>query len=120
MAKNYTPLLPDGGEPDANDYDGHGTGTAMVAAGGPAISPYGAIIGVAPKAYIGSYKVLDSNGATSDVIAKAIDDAVADGMDVINISLGSFVASYSDIDPGAIELDISIGGVTQSVFIPVY
>jgi len=54
-------------------------------------SPYGAITGVAPKAYLGSYKVLDANGGTSDVIAKAVDDAVADGMDVLNISLGSYV-----------------------------
>jgi subtilisin family serine protease len=104
VAKNYTPLLPDGGDPDANDRDGHGTGTAMAAAGGTATSPYGPIIGVAPKAYLGSYKVLDANGATSDVIAKAVDDAVADGMDVLNISLGSWVASYSDIDPNAIDL----------------
>jgi minor extracellular serine protease Vpr len=34
VAKNYTPLLPDGGDPDANDRDGHGTGTSMAAAGG--------------------------------------------------------------------------------------
>ncbi|MGA2269670.1 MAG: S8 family serine peptidase [Bryobacteraceae bacterium] len=104
VAKNYTHLLPDGGDPDANDRDGHGTGTAMAAAGGTTTSPYGVITGVAPKAYLGSYKVLDANGATSDVIAKAIDDAVADGMDVLNISLGSWVASYSDIDPNNIDL----------------
>src|ERR1019366_6073735 len=97
VAKNYTPLLPDGGDPDADDRDGHGTGTSVVAAGGAASTPYGPLTGVAPKAYIGSYKVLDANGGTSDVIAKAIDDAVADGMDVLNISLGSFVTSYSDI-----------------------
>jgi subtilisin family serine protease len=99
VAKNYTTLLPDGGDPDANDRDGHGTGTALAAAGGTASTPYGPITGVAPKAYIGSYKVLDANGGTSDVIAKAIDDAVADGMDVINLSLGSYVTSYSDIAP---------------------
>ena len=97
VAKNYTKLLPDGGEPDANDRDGHGTGTSVVAAGGAASTPYGPITGVAPKAYIGNYKVLDANGGTSDVVAKAIDDAVADGMDVLNISLGSYVTSYSDI-----------------------
>jgi minor extracellular serine protease Vpr len=97
VAKNYTPLLPDGGEPDADDRDGHGTGTSLAAAGGPASTPYGPLSGVAPQAYIGNYKVLDSNGGTSDVIAKAIDDAVADGMDVLNISLGSYVTSYSDI-----------------------
>ena len=97
VAKNYTKLLPDGGDPDANDRDGHGTGTSVVAAGGAASTPYGPITGVAPKAYIGNYKVLDANGGTSDVVAKAIDDAVADGMDVLNISLGSYVTSYSDI-----------------------
>jgi minor extracellular serine protease Vpr len=99
VARNYTPLLPDGGDPDANDRDGHGTGTALAAAGGTASTPFGTITGVAPKAYIGSYKALDANGGTSDVIAKAIDDAVADGMDVINLSLGAYVTSYSDIAP---------------------
>ena len=97
VAKNYTTLLPDGGDPDANDRDGHGTGTSLAAAGGAASTPYGPVTGVAPKAYIGSYKVLDANGGTTDVIAKAIDDAVADGMDVLNLSLGSYVTSYSDI-----------------------
>jgi subtilisin family serine protease len=104
VAKNYTPLLPDGGDPSADDIDGHGTGTALAAAGGMASTPYGPVTGVAPKAYIGSYKVIDSNGGTSDVIAKAIDDAVADGMDVINISLGSYVTSYSDIDIGEVGI----------------
>lgn len=99
VAKNYTPLLPDGGDPDADDYDGHGTGTATAAAGGLAKSVYGPLSGVAPKAYLGNYKVLGANGGTSDVIAKAIDEAVADGMDVLNISLGSFVVSSSDIAP---------------------
>jgi subtilisin family serine protease len=98
VAKNYTTLLPDGGEPDANDRVGHGTGTAMAAAGGPAVSPFGPIVGVAPKAYLGSYKVSDAAGATVDVIVKAVDDAVADGMDVLNLSLGGYVASYSDAD----------------------
>jgi len=113
VAKNYTPLLPDGGDPDANDRVGHGTGTSMAAAGGTATSPYGPIIGVAPKAYLGSYKALDANGGTSDVIAKAVDDAVADGMDVLNISLGSYVASYSDIEPNAIDT-AAIEGATQA------
>ncbi len=64
----------------------HGTPTA--AGGGSPIS------GVAPKAYLGNYKALtvptgdyglDGN---SPEIAKAIDQAVADGMNVINLSIG--------------------------------
>src|SRR5260370_31762747 len=105
VAKNYTPLLPDGGDPDADDHDGHGSGTAMAAAGGTAKSHFGAITGVAPKAYLGAYKVIDANGATSDVIAKAIDDAVADGMDVLNISLGlPWVANFAEVDPGSLDI----------------
>ena len=104
VAKNYTYLLPDGGDPDANDYMGHGTGTATAAAGGPAVTPYGPITGVAPQAYIGNYKVADGNGSTSDVIAKAVDDAVADGMDVLNISLGAYVTSYSDVSTSELAI----------------
>src|SRR5260370_1003808 len=105
VAKNYTPLLPDGGDPDADDHDGHGSGTAMAAAGGTAKSHFGAITGVAPKAYLGAYKVIDANGATSDVIAKAIDDAVADGMDVLNISLGlPWVANFAEVDLTSLDL----------------
>jgi subtilisin family serine protease len=111
VAKNYTLLLPDGGDPDANDRDGHGTGTSLAAAGGAASTPYGPVTGVAPKAYLGNYKVLDANGATSDVIAKAIDDAVADGMDVLNLSLGSYVTSYSDISTA----EVSIAAITRAI-----
>ena len=39
VAKNYTTLLPDGGEPDADDCDGHGTGTSVAAAGGRPAPP---------------------------------------------------------------------------------
>src|ERR1035441_2217159 len=79
VAKNYTTLLPDGGEPDADDRDGHGTGTSLAAAGGAASTPYGPLSGVAPQAYIGNYKVLDSNGGTSDVIAKNSTTLLPDG-----------------------------------------
>jgi minor extracellular serine protease Vpr len=74
----------------AQDLDGHGTATASVAAGVP-VSSQG-ISGVAPHAYLGNYKVFGSpevnNSATDAGIIQALDDAVTDGMDVVNLSLG--------------------------------
>jgi hypothetical protein len=76
----------------------HATHVAGIAAGDhdTPTDPFGgsAISGVAPKAYLGNYKALtvptgdfglDGN---SPEIAKAIDQAVADGMNVINLSIG--------------------------------
>ncbi len=60
----------------------------MAAAGVSNTGPLALITGVAPKAYLGSYKVFGSpgvnDGATDAAILKAVDDAVADGMDVIS------------------------------------
>ena len=48
---------------------------------------------MAPKAYIGSYKVFGSEGVNdhpSDAaIMSALEDAFYDGMDIVNLSLGS-------------------------------
>ena len=81
------------------DGDGHGSHTASTAAGNPVEdvvvdgTEFGAVSGMAPAAQIAAYKVCwtgkSSTGcASSDSIA-AIDDAVADGVDVINYSIGS-------------------------------
>ena len=121
VAKNYTRLYGPGGgsDPDADDHDGHGTGTAVAAGGGRAASPYGLLSGVAPRAYIGNYKVLGPMGGSSDVIAKAIDDAVADGMDVINLSLGAYVTSYSDIDTSEVGMAAIAGAAKAGVLVAV-
>ncbi len=84
----------------------------MSAAGLTNTGPFGTITGVAPKAYLGSYKVFpDSKGAPTDLIIKAIDDAVADGMDVLNLSLGSALASRPQDDPlvSAVEAAVAAG-----------
>src|SRR6266851_7017711 len=54
--------------------------------------------GVAPKAFLGNYNVFpgDITNATSHDIAQAIDDAVKDGMDVINMSLGGGINGFKD------------------------
>jgi subtilisin family serine protease len=103
VARSYVNLLTRR-DPDvsARDHVGHGTALAMIAAGIRTTGPLATIQGAAPKAYIGSYKVFGSPGvnesATNAAILKAIDDAVADGMDIINLSLGNDVPSRLEDD----------------------
>jgi subtilisin family serine protease len=76
----------------------HATHVAGIAAGDhdTPTAPGGGspISGVAPQAYLGNYKALTVPTANfgldgnSPEIAKAIDQAVADGMNVINLSIG--------------------------------
>lgn len=75
------------------DRSGHGTAAAMIAAGVRVNAPGGTISGIAPKAYLGNYKVFGSPGvndiAFGDVVLSALNDAFADGMDVASLSVGS-------------------------------
>ncbi len=84
----------------ADDRKGHGTGVAMIAAGLTNDGPLATITGVAPGAYLGNYKVFPDSqtGAPTSAILKALDDAVSDGMDVINMSLGSVPAERPAVD----------------------
>jgi subtilisin family serine protease len=87
----------------------------MIAAGVTNAGPLGTITGIAPKAYLGNYKVFpdSTDGAPTDEILKALDDAVADGMDVVNMSLGSQPADRpaSDILVQAVEKASAAGVV---------
>lgn len=85
------------------DGDGHGSHTSSTAAGNNGVAAsvegrdFGTISGVAPAAKISMYKVCwtgndptvttDDGCATSDIVA-AVDQAVTDGVDVINFSIG--------------------------------
>ncbi len=90
--------------PDDNtprDRIGHGTATAMVAAGQEHDSPSGRISGVAPRAFLGNYKVFGSRGVNDttypSVVIKALEDAIADGMDIASLNLGA-PAGYGPLD----------------------
>ena len=84
----------------ARDVDGHGTHTATTGAGNrTTASIFGTLIGglegVAPKARVAVYKACwlrpgstRASCNTSDLM-HAIDEAVADGVDIINYSVGS-------------------------------
>ncbi|MBE0658456.1 MAG: S8 family serine peptidase [Bryobacteraceae bacterium] len=73
------------------DTYGHGTATAMIAAGVEHESPNGVISGLAPDAFLGVYKVsrFGSNAIPTDFVVQALETAISDQMDVVNISLGS-------------------------------
>jgi subtilisin family serine protease len=96
MLKTYRSVIgADPGEYDsARDDEGHGTHTASTAAGNAGVAatvlgiPRGKISGIAPRAHVVAYKALgDLGGFTSD-LAAAIDQAVEDGVDVVNYSIG--------------------------------
>ena len=103
---NYVPLIPTG---DATDDNGHGTHVAGIVASNDATYR-----GVAPGSSLMAAKVLDSNGSgfTSDV-ASGIDWCVANGADVINLSLGSktlFTGTCnSNIDAIAVNNAVAAG-----------
>ncbi len=96
MLNTYRTLI--GADPDeynsARDDDGHGTHTASTAAGNANVKaflygkPRGTISGIAPRARIIAYKGLGNQGGFGSDLAAAIDQAVADGVDVINYSVG--------------------------------
>jgi subtilisin family serine protease len=93
VSRNYVPLA------TPQDAFGHGTAVAMEAAGVTNTGPLGAITGVAPKAWLGSYKVYQNeNPFGEDTVLQALEDAVNDGMDVINLSLGVALAQRLDDD----------------------
>ena len=76
----------------ARDLVGHGTGVASVIAGKGTTYDGISISGVAPMAYLGNYKVFGSDevnpGASEEGLISAMNDAISDGVDVINLSLG--------------------------------
>jgi uncharacterized protein (TIGR03437 family) len=106
VARSYVPTIAAGSSaanlaadsrPDdfsARDRDGHGSAVAAAAAGTQNSGPTAGFSGVAPKAYLGSYKIYGSDyvsgGYTNEsVIIQALSDAVSDGMDIVNYSWGS-------------------------------
>ncbi|HET9682014.1 MAG TPA: S8 family serine peptidase, partial [Candidatus Limnocylindrales bacterium] len=78
----------------ARDSNGHGTHTTSTAGGNPIAHPMlfgvdrGPIQGIAPGAYLMSYKALGPQGGFDSDLVAAIQQAVLDGANVINYSIG--------------------------------
>ncbi|HEY3921751.1 MAG TPA: S8 family serine peptidase [Gaiellaceae bacterium] len=99
----------------------HATHVAGIAAGDHGTNTGdGVISGIAPNAYLGNYKALtiptpdfglDGNSAE---IAEAIESAVADGMNVINLSLGE-----PEVDPKRDIVVRAIDAAAKAGVVPV-
>ena len=77
---------PDG---DPDDCNGHGTHVAGIA-GASGNPDTGGVLGVAPGVTFGAYRVFGCDGSTSsDIMIAAMERADADGMDVVNMSIGA-------------------------------
>ena len=105
----------------SEDDSTHGSHVAGIAAG-DADTPAGGrrVSGVAPRAYIGNYKVFvetDSGlspNANSPAIVAAIEAAVADGMDVINFSGGE-----PEIEPSRDIVALALDAAAAAGIVPV-
>ena len=124
VARAFPP--PGAGAAAARPFDpqeSHGTHVAGIAAGNAATRTNGGqtLSGVAPRAYLGNYKALtvptDSgfglNGNSPELVA-AIEAAVADGMDVINLSLGEV-----EIEPSRDLVARALGAAAAAGVVPV-
>ncbi len=90
VGDDYDASSPDAGKrvprPDTDPMDcqGHGTHVAGI------VGADGEVVGVAPEVTLGAYRVFGCDGSTdADIMIAAMEKALADGMDVLNMSIGS-------------------------------
>lgn len=125
VARSYVAMLPfkdvlaaDSRPDDATprDRSGHGTAIAMIAAGERVTAPLAIISGIAPKAFLGNYKIFGSPGVNdttrTPVIIQALEDAITDGMDIVALPVGD-PAVY-----GPLQTDPSCAGTSPGFNIP--
>ena len=124
VARAFPPRTPKwkyGARPFDPTSSEHATHVAGIAAGNYGTQATGGrISGVAPKAYLGNYKVLTVpddgfglNGNSPEIVA-GIEAAVRDGMDVINLSLGE-----AEIDPSRDIVARALDGAAAAGVVPV-
>jgi len=100
--KAFAGLLPTEFD-SARDDNGHGTHTATTAAGNGEVEATllgvdrGEVSGVAPRAHIIAYRVCGEQGCYSSDSVAAVEQAILDGVDVINFSISGGGDPYNDI-----------------------
>jgi len=123
--RSFYPAMDPNEFASARDADGHGTHIASVAAGNSVQAsiggtPVATVSGIAPRARIAVYKACwlepgatRASCAMSD-LQRAIEDAVADGVDIINYSIGATDGGPTDPDAMAL-LEASDAGILAVV-----
>ena len=82
IRKGVRNIAPD---PDPDDCNGHGTHVAGIVGARPATAE--GVRGVAPNVTLGAYRVFGCEGSTTaDVMIAAMERALADHMDILNMS----------------------------------
>jgi subtilisin family serine protease len=127
VAKTFAPRTPAwkyANTPFDPEFSDHATNVAGIAAGDhDTLATVGGakirVSGIAPRAYLGNYKVLTTPtqsfglDGNSPEIARGIEEAVKDGMDVINLSLGEpEIEPSRDIVVQAIDNAADAGVIT--------
>ena len=116
-------------DPDPLDCNGHGSHVAGIAAGQGVLAdgttyhgPYNSTTlsgnnwnvgpGIAPNALIYAYKVFGCEGSVDDsIVVAALNRAAQDGVDVVNMSLGSPFGTADDPEVAAINTLAQAGTV---------
>jgi len=86
----------------ARDANGHGTHTSSTAAGSHVENvdllgvERGPISGIAPGAHVIMYRVCGDEGCFQSDSMAAVDQAIADGVDVLNFSISGGTSAYTD------------------------
>ncbi|ANS79182.1 N-acetylmuramoyl-L-alanine amidase [Serinicoccus hydrothermalis] len=76
---------------DPDDCQGHGTHVAGITGAS------GEVTGVAPGVTLGAYRVFGCEGSTdSDIMLHAMEQTLADDMDVVNLSIGSAFSAWKE------------------------
>ena len=89
---------------DPDDCNSHGTHVAGII-GASGNRDTGGARGVAPGVTFGAYRVFGCDGSTSaDIMIAAMERALADGMDVLNMSIGSAFQTWPQY-PTAVAAD---------------
>ena len=93
-----------------DDCGGHGTHVAGI------IGADGEITGVAPQVDLMAYRVFGCEGSSStDVILGAMERAMADEVDVVNMSLGASFVTWQDYPTAQLADAMSDNGITMVI-----